>query len=167
MPRAKVSRTGGVLAGAALLALVTGLAVRTLLSPSASDTDWPTTPASMRQTDATTYTTSSKILFDIDSATLRPEATPALRAIVAQIEKRSPGAVLGVEGHTDDTGPNERNERLSYLRASRVATWLVEDAGIARSRIKVYALGSRFPAYRNDSVAHRQANRRVVIAAER
>jgi outer membrane protein OmpA-like peptidoglycan-associated protein len=160
-------RVLAVLVGAGLLAAAAALSLRTLRTPPPSPDTWPRTPASLWRPGGTAYTAPSQVLFDIDSATLRPEAAPALRAIAARLRKESPGAVIGVEGHTDDTGPPDRNDQLSYDRAARVASWLVDDAGIPRSRIRVYAFGAQHPAVPNDTPEHRQANRRFVIAVQR
>ena len=65
-------------------------------------TDGLPSPASLGA-GATVYTTTSDILFDVDSTTLRPEAIPVLRTIAADIAEH-PGRDVQVEGYTDDQG---------------------------------------------------------------
>jgi outer membrane protein OmpA-like peptidoglycan-associated protein len=104
------------------------------------------------------------VLFDVDRATLRPEAGQALAALARQLEATS--RPLRVEGHTDSTGAADHNQSLSEQRASTVSTWLATHAGIARSRMTVTGLGERSPAYPNTTAAGRQGNRRVVISVQ-
>jgi outer membrane protein OmpA-like peptidoglycan-associated protein len=113
--------------------------------------------------DRTSYVAPAEVLFDTDSPELRPGAGPALREIARQIRADAPGARLLVEGHTDDRGDADYGQRLSELRAATVADWLVDVAGFDRSLITTRGYGETRPAYPNDSAAHRQLNRRVVI----
>ncbi len=120
-----------------------------------------------RGKDSTVYTAPSGVLFAVASATLDPQAIPALRAIAAEIVKSHPSGVVKVEGYTDDAGTDEYNHWLSLRRAESVGTWLVQNAGIDGSRIKIYPYGETHSAQPNDTEAHRQANRRVVIEVAR
>jgi len=117
-------------------------------------------PASLG-TGATVYTTRSEILFDVDSVALRPEAIPALRRIAADIVGH-PGRAVQVEGYTDDQASDGYNLALSGGRAQAVKAWLVQ-AGISEGRIGATGFGEAYPVAKNDSDAHRQANRRVVV----
>jgi outer membrane protein OmpA-like peptidoglycan-associated protein len=110
---------------------------------------------------ATVYTTTSDILFDVDSVSLHPEAIPVLQRIAADIAEH-PGRDVQVEGYTDDQGSDGYNLVLSRSRAETVKAWLVH-AGIAEDRIGATGFGEAYPVAENDSDAHRQANRRVVI----
>jgi outer membrane protein OmpA-like peptidoglycan-associated protein len=119
-----------------------------------------------RSRDSTVYTAASGVLFDVASATIDPQAIPALRHIADEIAKSHPGGIVTVEGYTDDAGTDDYNVWLSQRRAESVGTWLVNHAGIDSSRISVVPYGETHPAQPNDSEAHRQANRRVVIAVD-
>jgi outer membrane protein OmpA-like peptidoglycan-associated protein len=111
----------------------------------------------------TAYVAPSRVLFDTDQATLRPDAQAALDAIARRIRQDARNARLLVEGHTDDRGDETYGLRLSERRAAAVAAWLVSEAGFDRSRIRTRGLGETAPAVPNTSAANRQKNRRVVI----
>ena len=77
-----------------------------------------------------------------------------------------PNAVR-VEGHTDDvpisTSEFSSNWDLSTARATRVVRLLVEEAGIAPSRLAAAGYGEYQPRIPNDSPESRARNRRVDI----
>lgn len=114
--------------------------------------------------DGASLVAPADVLFDVDRATLRPDAGTALAALARQLEGTS--RPLRVEGHTDSTGADAHNQRLSEQRAVTVADWLATNAGIARARMTVAGLGERSPAYPNTTAAGRQGNRRVVISLQ-
>jgi outer membrane protein OmpA-like peptidoglycan-associated protein len=68
-----------------------------------------------------------------------------------------------VEGHTDDRGGFDRNEKLSLDRAESVKKYLVERCGVDSSRIDTNGCGYSRPLFPNDTPEHRQENRRVEI----
>jgi outer membrane protein OmpA-like peptidoglycan-associated protein len=70
----------------------------------------------------------------------------------------------GVEivGHTDSTGSNDLNMRLSRDRAQSVASYLVNQ-GISGARISATGAGPSQPIASNDSEQGRAQNRRVEI----
>jgi outer membrane protein OmpA-like peptidoglycan-associated protein len=116
----------------------------------------------LRGDERTSYMAPASVLFDTDSAELRPGADRALTEIAGRIKAGTPGVHVLVEGHTDDRGDDTYGLELSRRRAQTVAQWLV-DAGLERSSLRTRGWGEERPAYPNDSAAHRQANRRVVI----
>jgi outer membrane protein OmpA-like peptidoglycan-associated protein len=59
------------------------------------------------------------IHFDVDQATIRPEAQPLFDDI-AQVLKNLPMWRLRIVGHTDATGDAARNQLLSLQRANAV-----------------------------------------------
>jgi outer membrane protein OmpA-like peptidoglycan-associated protein len=109
------------------------------------------------------------LLFDYDSATLRPGATASLQKLGHLIE-RNPQATFKVEGHTDSFGSDQYNLDLSQRRAETVKGWLVETMALDPNRILTQGYGKTHlivPADR--SVEEQQLNRRVeiVIKAKR
>ena len=72
---------------------------------------------------------------------------------------------LRVEGHTDSTGNEADNQRLSEGRALAVVEWLTAH-GIARQRLNPVGCASRDPLFPNDSAEHKQRNRRVEFDIE-
>ena len=101
------------------------------------------------------------ILFDTDSSSLRSTSRATLDDLANNFA-RYPDNLLIVEGHTDSTGTEQYNQRLSERRASSVADYLI-DRGVAASSITVYGFGELRPAATNETVEGRQLNRRVEI----
>jgi outer membrane protein OmpA-like peptidoglycan-associated protein len=101
------------------------------------------------------------ILFDVDSSALRGTSRTTLNDL-AQNFRQYPDNRLIVEGHTDSTGTDAHNQRLSEQRASAVADYLI-DQGVSAGSITVYGFGESHPKTSNDTPEGRQANRRVEI----
>ncbi len=103
----------------------------------------------------------SDILFDVDSAALRPESRTTLRDLANNF-RQYPDEIFDVEGHTDSTGTSEHNMGLSQRRADSVRTYLA-DEGVPTSRIKAIGFGESRPKASNSTPEGRQLNRRVEI----
>jgi len=101
------------------------------------------------------------ILFDLDSATIRPESRPVLDEVVGSL-KAQPDWQLTIEGHTDSTGAAEHNRVLSQQRADSVKGYLVA-AGIDPARLQTAGFGSSQPVADNASELGRSQNRRVEL----
>jgi outer membrane protein OmpA-like peptidoglycan-associated protein len=108
----------------------------------------------------------SDVLFDIGKYTLRPETREKL-AKVSGIVLAHPGLRLDVEGHTDSTGSDELNQKLSENRAAAVREYLLAQ-GIHGEAVTARGLGKTQPIAPNDTAANRQKNRRVemVVSGE-
>jgi OOP family OmpA-OmpF porin len=101
------------------------------------------------------------IYFEFDSATPTPEA----RALLEQVGSALQSSDLEsfhflVEGHTDDVGSEDYNERLSIARAQAVASYL-EGQGIPEARLRPAGKGENSPVASNADEEGRQRNRRV------
>jgi outer membrane protein OmpA-like peptidoglycan-associated protein len=103
----------------------------------------------------------SDILFDYNSAALRPASRETLSEL-AQNFTQYPDNQIIVEGHTDSTGTEAYNQRLSEQRAASVADYLI-DRGVRAGAITVYGYGEIRPKSTNDTAEGRQLNRRVEI----
>jgi len=75
----------------------------------------------------------------------------------------NPKTLLRIYGHTDTKGDDNLNDALSKGRAEALKNYLLSK-GISNSRIKYYALGSKYPINKNDKAewAARE-NRRAEI----
>lgn len=104
----------------------------------------------------------SGILFGFDSHELTPQARENIRNM-AETLKKYPDTNIIVEGHTDDVGKENYNQRLSERRASAVADYAV-GLGVDRNRIETRGFGEEQPIATNDSEANRAENRRVEVA---
>ena len=105
--------------------------------------------------------TMSDILFDTGSYQLKPGTREAL-AKIAGILSWTPGLTLEVEGHTDSTGSDAINQRLSEQRAASVLNYLVEE-GIPAGNITGRGYASARPVADNNTREGRQRNRRVEL----
>lgn len=111
--------------------------------------------------DELRVTVRNEILFDFDSASLRSSSRDELREM-ADVFNRYNDTNIVVQGHTDSTGSNAYNQRLSNRRADSVAGYL-EDLGVRGSRIDAIGYGESNPKASNSSASGRQQNRRVEI----
>lgn len=102
-----------------------------------------------------------KLLFGVDAYKLTEKSAAAVEKIgqalhSADIEN------LKVDGHTDASGSEVYNRKLSQLRAAAVADSLVK-VGLNRANIIISGLGKAHPVAANETPDGRAENRRVVI----
>ncbi len=106
------------------------------------------------------------ILFDLNEATLKPEAQLVLAKLTGILLLLPDQGAL-VEGHTDSTGAPGYNLDLSRRRANAVARFL-HSQGLNSNRLKAKGFGMERPVADNASRTGRQKNRRVeIIISER
>jgi len=101
------------------------------------------------------------LLFDTGSSALSAGAYQRLRSL-ADTLKRYPDSNIVVKGHTDSTGDESYNLRLSEERADNVRRYLVGE-GVGSHRATAIGYGEAFPMTSNSTPAGRQQNRRVEI----
>lgn len=101
------------------------------------------------------------VYFDFGTATLTPEAAPALAEMVKLLND-NPDLKVYIVGHTDWVGDAETNLTLSRKRAEAVVAALVKD-GIAEPRLRASGVGMLSPRASNTTDAGRQLNRRVEL----
>jgi len=104
---------------------------------------------------------SNEVSFDFDSATLKPAFLTSLDK-VAQVLNRYQSSIVHVIGHTDSTGSEEYNQRLSERRAQSVASYF-QNQGVLGSRLRTEGRGESQPRDTNATEAGRQLNRRVEL----
>jgi outer membrane protein OmpA-like peptidoglycan-associated protein len=107
---------------------------------------------------------SSSILFDTgkSSFNFNDDATVnSLTALVA-IMKEYPDTKFSIEGHTDNVGKPESNQKLSEDRALAIKNYLIEN-GIAANRLQSQGFGSTKPISDKKTKQAIAANRRVEI----
>ncbi len=114
-----------------------------------------------RDTERGLVVNMSDVLFDTGKFTLRQEAREKL-ARIAGIVLNYPALKLEAEGHTDNVGSAEFNQKLSEQRADSVRSYLVTQ-GIAQGSIASSGKGFSIPVAPNDTTAGRQKNRRVEL----
>ncbi|WP_230380648.1 OmpA family protein [Pseudomonas fulva] len=101
-------------------------------------------------------------LFSSGSAQLKPQSTKVLVSALAGI-KAQPGWLIVITGHTDATGNDEHNLRLSRARASAVHDWIQHMGDIPSNCFAVQGMGASQPIASNETEQGRSANRRVEI----
>jgi outer membrane protein OmpA-like peptidoglycan-associated protein len=101
------------------------------------------------------------VLFDFGKYDLRPETREKLAKLSGIILAHS-GLNLAVEGHTDNVGGDEINQKLSEKRAETVRDYLVQQ-GLPDANVTSQGFGKTTPLADNSTAAGRQKNRRVEI----
>jgi chemotaxis protein MotB len=104
------------------------------------------------------------VLFELGSATLRPEGRRVLAAITPPLSSLPNDLVI--EGHTDNVpitgGRYPSNWELSAERATTVLRYLLTDH-VKPSLVSAAGYADQRPLVPNDTTAHRTRNRRVAI----
>ena len=103
----------------------------------------------------------NEVLFDYNSAALRSASRQSLEEM-SEVFQKYPDTTIVVEGHTDSTGSDSYNQRLSVRRASAVTNYL-ENLGVRGSRLDAVGRGEAEPRAANNTASGRQLNRRVEI----
>ena len=101
----------------------------------------------------------NRVTFEGRSATLTAQSLPMLDEIAVNL-RANPSLKLTIEGHTDNTGTEQNNERLSRARIVTCRTYLATK-GIDVSRIKIIGYGASRPKADNATVEGRALNNRV------
>ncbi|WP_337843105.1 OmpA family protein [Rheinheimera sp.] len=101
-----------------------------------------------------------KAQFDNDSAVVKP-AYDAEIAELAAFLKRFPGTDVEVGGHASNVGTPAYNLKLSQRRADAIASILVNQHGIAASRVSARGYGITQPKVAGNTPAAHAANRRI------
>ena len=101
----------------------------------------------------------SDVLFDIDSAVIKPAAQDALDQASGVLTEFPKTAVV-VQGHTDSTGTEAHNQELSERRARAVTAYLA-GRGVDPDRMAPIGYGEGQPIASNDQASGRAQNRRV------
>jgi outer membrane protein OmpA-like peptidoglycan-associated protein/Mg-chelatase subunit ChlD len=81
---------------------------------------------------------------------------------INKLLKMRPSIEISIEGHTDDIGSDEYNQKLSEQRSESLKEYLVK-RGIAEERIKTIGYGKSRPIAPNDTEEGRKMNRRIEI----
>ncbi|TDE17101.1 OmpA family protein [Dyadobacter psychrotolerans] len=107
-------------------------------------------------------TFNSGLLFKLNSAELSEGAKDELRKVGGILMKYDDTQIL-LEGHTDDTGSDDYNMKLSKRRAEAVSSYL-KSQNLPSSRLKTKWYGESQPKFENNSEGNREKNRRVELA---
>jgi OOP family OmpA-OmpF porin len=100
------------------------------------------------------------ILFDVNSATIKPESYGTLKEM-ANVLKEIADLKVKIVGHTDADGKDDANLDLSKRRAASVKEALSKEFGIDASRMETDGKGENEPIDNNTTPAGKANNRRV------
>jgi len=101
-----------------------------------------------------------KVRFKTGSSEIDKKSDPLLDQIAAAMKANPQVKKVRVEGHTDDVGGSDLNQRLSEERASSVKSAL-SDRGVDSGRLESKGYGESRPTAPNQTAAGRAKNRRV------
>ncbi|WP_437680555.1 OmpA family protein [Sorangium sp. So ce131] len=102
-----------------------------------------------------------QVQFATGSARILQNSYAILDEVVRLLKVNPEITLVAIEGHTDNRGPDQLNEKLSNDRAHSVRTYLIERGGIDPERLTAAGFGPRRPIETNNTEAGRQKNRRV------
>ncbi|MEM6788149.1 MAG: OmpA family protein [Myxococcota bacterium] len=101
-----------------------------------------------------------KIQFAVGLSTIKPVSFSLLDEIAAVMKKHPEVLKVEVQGHTDNTGSEGLNRRLSQARADAVVAALVQ-RGVEAGRLTAKGYGPDKPLTSNDTDEGKATNRRV------
>lgn len=99
------------------------------------------------------------IFFDFDKFDLKDQSIPELERVI-EFLRRYPEVRIVIEGHTDDVGGADYNDKLSMDRANAVRNYLI-NGGIDGGRVQTEGFGKTKPLIKGTSDSARAKNRRV------
>ena len=118
----------------------------------------PPPPPPPVQTDR--YCSLLNFEFEINQAKVQLEEQEKL-AVIGNFLKKYPQITAVIEGHTDDVGSNEANQRLSERRANAVVNYLVQTLKVERARLTPVGYGETRPIADNSTDEGKRQNRRI------
>jgi outer membrane protein OmpA-like peptidoglycan-associated protein len=117
-------------------------------------------------------TLDSKVLFDFDKASLKPDGKAAIDTqVLGKLSGIQKLEVVLVTGHTDRIGSDAYNQKLSERRADAVRDYLVSK-GVDKAKVETIGMGEKQPVVQCDQKAMKalieclQPNRRVEVQAK-
>jgi OmpA-OmpF porin, OOP family len=110
---------------------------------------------------ASKVTYAADAFFDFDKSVLKAEGKAKLDDLVGKVKGINLEVIIAV-GHTDSTGPDGYNQKLSVARSEAVKAYLVSK-GIEKSRVYTEGKGEKQPVADNKTKEGRAKNRRVEI----
>jgi len=110
---------------------------------------------------AAKVTYAADAFFDFDKSVLKPEGKAKLDDLTGKVKGINLEVIIAV-GHTDSTGADAYNQKLSVARAEAVKAYLVSK-GIEKNRVYTEGKGEKAPVADNKTKEGQAKNRRVEI----
>ncbi|MDE2439799.1 MAG: OmpA family protein [Betaproteobacteria bacterium] len=114
--------------------------------------------------DAVGLRTQRSVYFDINSADIKSDYDPALRAHARYLAEH-PTARVRIEGNADERGSADYNQRLGLKRAENVRATLISQ-GAADNQVKIKSLGEAKPKLTGHDESSWSENRRADVVYE-
>lgn len=102
-----------------------------------------------------------ELLFDYDKSEIKSSSFDELNSVL-MILKKNPGLKIDLQGHTDNKGSKQYNQKLSMRRATAVKNYLLSH-GITIDRLTTRGFGFSKPVATNKTEEGRAMNRRVEL----
>ncbi|CBL46246.1 Hypothetical protein HDN1F_26630 [gamma proteobacterium HdN1] len=153
----QVIKNSGIFLGAILAVSLTGC--MSAPPPPAPEPEPVAAPAQPAPESVTI--TGDSILFESSQSNVSRKGMPFIRK-VADVLNAYPRSSISIEGHTDNMGEANYNQKLSEARANSVMNAL-NKAGVESSRMSATGFGMSKPLVENTSSSNRRTNRRVEI----
>ena len=104
-----------------------------------------------------------RVRFKLNAADLTQQAKEALDEFAQKVKALDRAVYMEIQGHTDNTGSKEGNEKLGERRADAVRRYLSMQHHLPLARMSTISYGDTLPVASNKTKAGRAQNRRVVI----
>jgi len=114
-----------------------------------------------------TVLTDDKVKFGFDTSELSPEAKAALDDFAQKVKNENKNVYIEIQGHTDNVGGKDYNEKLGLSRAEAVRQYLNKEHKFPLHRINVISYGPTEPIADNKTREGRSQNRRVALVVLR
>ncbi|HYM23233.1 MAG TPA: OmpA family protein [Vicinamibacterales bacterium] len=101
--------------------------------------------------------------FKFGKTELPDEAKQKIDEMVSQLKQDPKNIWIEIEGHTDNVGPKNINEKIGLERAEAVQRYLYEQYQIPLHKMSVISYGAEKPVAPNKTKEGRAQNRRVVV----
>ena len=111
----------------------------------------------------TTTLSDDSVKFSFDGDKVPEGAQAILDDLAVKVKGLDKTVYLEIEGHTDNIGSDDYNQRLAAMRAEAVRNYLAEKDGIPLHAMNIISFGETKPVAANTTSEGRAKNRRVVV----
>lgn len=133
-------------------------------APTSTDTTATTAEVPIKM-DPVGLRTQRSVYFDLNSAAIKADYDPALRAHARYLAEH-PKARVRIEGNADERGSAEHNRRLGLKRAENVRSTMVSH-GALKQQVNIKTLGASNPKLTGHDETSWAENRRSDVVYER
>ena len=101
-------------------------------------------------------------LFDVDKSSIKQRGKEKLNLLARKLKETITTEKIEIAGHTDSTGSDKYNQRLSERRAEAVKSYLVSQ-GVSADKMQTIGYGESKPIASNKTKVGQARNRRVEV----